>query len=103
MNKYIYHFVLPDELEKFLGKSHYTVDSLKEEGFIHCCFEEQIPIIKQRYYADWHAVNILKIKVDSLTAVMKVETIKNGEKYPHIFGKINMDAVAEVMVYPQNK
>ena len=89
----IYHIVLPEVWEKFKDKDFYEADSLQTEGFIHCSFREQIEPVLQRYYKDAEKVLLLEIESEKLTSKLINEPSTGGEIYPHIYGKINRDAI----------
>lgn len=88
----VYHIVLANVWEKFRGVQ-YVAESLASEGFIHCSFADQIDAVLDRYYRDKEAVTILEIDNSKLTSRLVVEPSTNGERYPHIYGPINADAI----------
>lgn len=94
----IYHIVLPDVWEKFKDEDFYAAESLKTENFIHCSFENQLETVLQRYYKDVGKVLILEIEPEKLVSELINEPSTNGEIYPHIYGKINRDAIVKVEV-----
>lgn len=89
----IYHIVLPEVWEEFKDKDFYEAESLTTEGFIHCSFEGQIEGVLERYYKDVEKVLILKLETDKLTSELVNEPSTNDEIYPHIYGRINKDAI----------
>ncbi len=89
----IYHIVSPEVWEKFKDKEFYEADSLKTEGFIHCSFAGQLEAVLRRYYKDAERVFILQIEPEKLTAKLVEEPSTNNEIYPHIYGKINAEAI----------
>lgn len=89
----IYHIVLPEVWKKFKGEKLYEADSLKTEGFIHCSFAEQLEAVLCRYYKDADKVLILEIETEKLTSKLVNEPSTGGEIYPHIYGKINVEAI----------
>ena len=90
---FIYHIALPAEWERFKGKPSYQPASLAAEGFIHCSYAEQIDKVLQRYFRDAGEVLILKIDTDKLLARLVEEPSTGGEVYPHIYGRLNHNAV----------
>lgn len=92
----IYHIVLPEIWEKFNDSNSYEAESLSTEGFIHCSFAEQIAPVLGRYYADAKRVLILQIDSEKLSSELICEPSTNNEIYPHIYGRINKDAVVEI-------
>ena len=90
----IYHLVMPALWEEARRTGTLTVPSLKEEGFIHCCTEEQIPSIIDRFYADKPEVLVLAIDTDKLESQLVYEWSPSMQQtYPHIYGPINTAAV----------
>ena len=92
----IYHIVLPEIWANFKDKKFYYATSLQTEGFIHCSFAEQISGVLGRYYKDAEKVIILHLETDKLTSKLVEEPSTNNEIYPHIYGKINRDAIVEI-------
>ncbi len=94
----IYHIVLPDAWKEFNGKPEYTAESLQTEGFIHCSFAGQLDSVLDRYYRDSGDVLILTIDTERLKSKLVNESSTNNEIYPHIYGKINRDAIVHVEI-----
>ena len=89
----IYHVVTPEVWSKFKDKDFYEAESLQTEGFIHCSFAEQIETVLNRYYRDTERVLLLEIETEKLTSKLINEPSTGGEIYPHIYGKINAEAI----------
>jgi len=89
----IYHIITPEVWSKFKDEKFYEAESLQTEGFIHCSFAEQIETVLNRYYKDTERVLLLEIETEKLTSELINEPSTNGEIYPHIYGKINKEAV----------
>ncbi|CAN5635657.1 DUF952 domain-containing protein [soil metagenome] len=92
----IYHIILPEVWEKFNAEKFYEAESLASEGFIHCSFADQLEAVLQRHYKGAEKVLILQIETEKLTAKLVEEPSTNNEIYPHIYGKINRDAIAGI-------
>ncbi len=92
----IYHIVTPEVWDKFKDDYEYEAESLLTEGFIHCSYQNQLDDVLRRYYADADKVLILSINPNLLKAELIAEPSTNREIYPHIYGKINKSAVADV-------
>jgi uncharacterized protein (DUF952 family) len=75
----------------------YQCASLQAEGFIHCCTENQLAGVLQRYYQGATGLKLLTINPALLSAELVFEnTIGGEEKFPHVYGPINMSAVIEI-------
>lgn len=94
----IYHIVLPETWKTFENKEFYEAESLQSEGFIHCSYESQIDAVLHRYYSGAKQVNILGIDTQKLSSKLVEEASTNNEIYPHIYGPINLEAVASVQL-----
>ena len=92
----IFHIVKPDVWKNFENMNFYEADSLQTEGFIHCSFRDQLETVLQRYYKDAEKVLILEIDPTKLTSRLIEEPSTNNEIYPHIYGKINRQAIIAV-------
>ncbi len=92
----IFHIVLPEVWEKFKNEKFYEADSLKTEGFIHCSFAQQVETVLRRYYKNAQKVLILEIEPEKLMSKLVEEPSTGGEIYPHIYGKINAEAIVSV-------
>ena len=86
------------ELAKING--FYVAPALKEEGFIHCCQENQVEDILSKYYTDRKDILCLRIETDKLTSQYIFEWSPSLEQtFPHVYGPINIDAVESVIEY----
>lgn len=75
----------------------YSCASLQQEGFIHCCKQDQLAGVLERYYQGVSGLKRLEIDPDKLSARLVYENTVGGEElFPHIYGTINMDAVLSV-------
>ena len=73
--------------------------SLADDGFIHCAFAEQVDAIATRFYADVDEVVVLRIDPERLPNRVEVvveDLYDTGERFPHVYGPIPVDAVVEV-------
>ncbi len=92
----IYHIVLSEVWEKFKDRKFYEAASLETEGFIHCSFAEQLDGVLQRYYQEAKKILILTIETEKLSSKLVNEPSTNEEIYPHIYGKINAEAIVKM-------
>ena len=93
---FIYHIVLPEVWKEFEGKPSYRAGSLETEGFIHCSYEHQLPVVLRRYYSNVEKVLIVKLDTAKLRSKLVEEPSTNNEIYPHIYGRLNFDAVVDI-------
>lgn len=93
---FIYHIVLPEVWARFKSRPSYQPDSLAAEGFIHCSYPSQLEAVLKRYYSGVEKVLILKIDTEKLLSKLVKEASTNDEMYPHIYGRLNLNAVVDV-------
>jgi uncharacterized protein (DUF952 family) len=92
----IYHVVLPEVWEHFRTRPSYQAESLQTEGFIHCSYKDQLDAVLERYYKNAGRVLVLHIETDKLKSKLVEEPSTGGEMYPHLYGRLNHNAVVKV-------
>ena len=86
-----------------LGRRTYAPDSLRSEGFIHCSTPAQVIDTANRFYRGQDDLVVLHIDESRLTAELKYEASAMahgeaaGELFPHLYGKLNVEAVERVV------
>lgn len=99
----IYHITQKIDWERALKIGFYEVDSLASEGFIHLSRQEQIAGVLERYYQKQKDLVLLHVDEDKLSAPLKYELAPSvNETFPHLYGRLNMDAVVKVMKIDSN-
>jgi uncharacterized protein (DUF952 family) len=88
----IFHVAVPEKWASVSG-GQYEHASLAAEGFIHCSFADQLDGVLSRYFSNVGEVTILEIDPARLTSKLVIEPSTNGERFPHIYGPIDLDAV----------
>ena len=92
----IYHITKSVWWNKFAPTDEYETETLSQERFIHCSTREQVPGVLERYYAEQEGLLLLHINPTLLKSELKYEVATNGESFPHVYGKINKNAIAKV-------
>jgi uncharacterized protein (DUF952 family) len=96
----IFHITTKADWESAKINGFYVAPALKEEGFIHCCHENQVEDILSKYYTDRKDILCLKIETEKLTSQYIFEWSPSLEQtFPHVYGPINIDAVESVIEY----
>ena len=93
--RWIYH-IIPQVTWERLGPGPYRADSLASEGFIHCSHEEQVARVANLFYADQEQLLLLCIDAQRLRSPVRDEDIGTGERFPHVYGPIEREAIQEV-------
>jgi uncharacterized protein (DUF952 family) len=95
----IYHITTPVEFTKFDDKDFFEASSLFTEGFIHCSTQEQLAETAKRYYSGTVEILVLEIDEEKLVSELRYELSRNGEEFPHIYGRINKQAIINKISY----
>lgn len=95
---YIYHLLSPSGWEIYQQQKEFSPESLNREGFIHCCNEEQITLIKENYFLYEPRIWVLKINTGKVLANIIEERAANNLIFPHIYGVLNKDAVEDILI-----
>lgn len=91
---HIFHITEQSAWRKAKHNTFYEGDTLSVDGFIHCCFFEQIEDVLLNWFKGKHDVVILEIDPEILLSPVKYENLEGGlEMFPHVYGPINLDAV----------
>jgi uncharacterized protein (DUF952 family) len=71
--------------------------SLDDVGFIHCSYADQVTRVANAIYRGVHGLVLLVIDPARLCSPVHDEAPGDSEeKFPHIYGPLNTDAVVEV-------
>jgi uncharacterized protein (DUF952 family) len=85
----------------------YHAESLSTEGFIHCSTRSQIVGVANTFYRGHQGLVLLVIDPSKLEPALKWEPpaepepthASEGELFPHIYGRLNLDAVVVVLPF----
>ena len=93
----IYHLAHRDAWNSAQAAGEYEAPSLTDEGFIHCSQDEaQLLRVAARLYPGVAGLQVFDVDTTRLHAQVRREPSRSGEMYPHIYGRINLDAVVRV-------
>lgn len=95
MEQKIFH-ILPKQLwEAARASGEYRGDTLTTEGFIHCSTAEQVTRTANRIFRGRDGLIVLQIDPSQVVSrIVYEDTSKTGEDFPHIYGPLNVSAVA---------
>lgn len=97
----ILHITTRDEWEAARELGIYRLDTLDTEGFIHCSTPEQVLGPANEFYRGRSDLVLLVIDPERLAADLVYEDLYgSGIAFPHIYGPLNLDAVAGVVPFP---
>ena len=92
----IYHITTPAAWIACEGRPSYRTASLETEGFIHCSYQAQLEKVIERYFRGKGRIAILAIDTEKLRSKLVEEPSTAGEVYPHLYGRLNLNAVVDV-------
>lgn len=96
----IFHITDKTAWETAQTSQKYVHESLETEGFIHCSQIFQIEKVANLFFQDQSDLVLLEIDPQRLQAVLNYDEIEGGEKFPHLYGPLNLDAVVKVWNFP---
>jgi uncharacterized protein (DUF952 family) len=103
----IYHITTRTAWDEAQTKGEYTAPSLAVEGFIHCSTKSQVLPVAENFYKGQTGLILLVIDPSLLSSTLRWELpservpspsgVAQGEKFPHIYGPLNSNAVVKVV------
>lgn len=92
---YIYHICLTATWKAYLDAGIIAPDSLSDEGFIHCSFQNQVYQTIQRFFPEEDVV-VLEIDPAKFEMEVKIEDTSGHGNFPHVYKPISTDAVINI-------
>jgi uncharacterized protein (DUF952 family) len=91
----ILHITTPDAYVAAQAAGRLAAPSLETEGFIHCSTARQVVATADRIFRGSGDLLLLEIDPGRLDAPLRHERATDvGDDFPHIYGPLNLDAVA---------
>lgn len=83
--------------EKIKNRSIFGESLICDDGFIHACFKEQFHLIVPRFKGNEGNYIVMEIDTDKLISEVRLEFSSSlKQDFPHIYGRINKEAVIKV-------
>jgi uncharacterized protein (DUF952 family) len=95
----IYHILSQSDWEQAQRVGSYTAESLGKEGFIHFSLANQVAATAERYYRGRSDLVLLEVDEPRVKPEVRYELAHLGEKFPHVYGALNLDAVIRVLSF----
>jgi uncharacterized protein (DUF952 family) len=99
----IIHIARREDWERAKRIGSYKGDTLETQGFIHCSLPRQIINVANSVYKGKRGLVLLCIDTRRIGAKVRYEGVEGGDKYPHIYGFLNVDSVVEVFDFEPNE
>jgi uncharacterized protein (DUF952 family) len=93
----IWHITTRQQWEQAKLAQVYRSDSLKSEGFIHCSTPQQVIKVANAFFSGQQGLVLLSIDSAKVEADIRYEEADGTERFPHIYGSLNTNAVIEVL------
>jgi uncharacterized protein (DUF952 family) len=97
--EHIFHVTRADDWLAARASGTYRVSTwdrtLEEEGFIHSSYAHQVQHVVQTYFRDVEPLLVLVIDRRRVNVEIREESAGGEERFPHIYGPLNLDAVIE--------
>lgn len=91
----LFHITTREHWKEYKKSGNYEPQSLEDDGFIHCSSGNQVEDTANRLFADKDKILLLVIDVAMLREQVKYEEDETGEKFPHIYGPLSVNAVID--------
>ncbi|MFQ5788287.1 MAG: DUF952 domain-containing protein [Thermodesulfobacteriota bacterium] len=95
----VFHITKLEDWERGKVEGEYKADTLESVGFIHCSTAGQLIKIANNFYGCQRDLLLLCIDLSKVRAEIKFEGSEGGERYPHIYGPLNIDSVIKVLKF----
>jgi len=96
----IYHIATAAEWKAGQEGTMYTPAAFDADGFIHLSGLDQVVDVANRYFRGQRALVLVCVDPDAVEAPITYEDLANqGQLHPHIYGKLNLDAVIRVIPF----
>ena len=96
----IFHITTKAAWDEAARAGSYRADTLETEGFIHCSGADQVADLANVRLRGREDLVLLWIDPNRVHAEIKYEDASDGSgTFPHIYGPLDIDAVARVTEY----
>lgn len=100
----IFHMTARAAWQQAQRDGAYRAESLAQVGFIHFSGAEQVVRVANALYSGQGDLVLLVVDPARLKAELRYETPADmppgGERFPHLYGALNLDAVLRVVDFP---
>lgn len=95
----IVHITQTTQWEQAKATGIYYNNTLDSEGFIHCSTIPQVEKTANAFFVNQTGLILLCINSEKVQPEIKYEAV-GEEKFPHIYGALNIDAVFDAIDFP---
>lgn len=91
----IFHLTTEEEYQNSKENGYFEPAILQEEGFIPCAGGTQVEALANSLFSGKDKILLLVIDVSTLQHEVKYEYKDTEEKYPNVYGSLNVDAIID--------
>jgi uncharacterized protein (DUF952 family) len=71
-------------------------------GYIHCSYAHQVAHVAATYFHDMDGLLVLVTEPQRVNTEIRHESAGGDERFPHIYGPLNLDAIIETRPVGRN-
>lgn len=101
-DRYICHIAPRSHWEQVQGREAYRAESLESDGFIHCSTIRQVIDVADVWFYAHRDLVLLLIQSSKVLPPIRYEG-PTAEKYPHIYGPLNREAIIAIYDFPPDE
>jgi uncharacterized protein (DUF952 family) len=99
--KPIFHITTRQAWQTAESVGVYKAETLDTEGFIHLSSPHQVVNVANLFFKGQSDLVLLHVNEDLITSPIKYELVAD-DRYPHVYGPLNLDAVIGVYDFSEN-
>ena len=100
----IFHITTHADWERAEREGVYRATSLDTQGFIHFSTAAQVVDTANRFYSGQRDLLLLMVDTARLQMDLRYEppadSPESAERFPHLYGTLNLNAVLQVVAFP---
>lgn len=98
----IYKILTHEEWKKFKQKKNFFTGLDMRSGFVHLSTKKQVDDTIKKYFFDYSILVLVGFKSADLKKSLKWETSRDGNLFPHFYGKLDLKKVYNYKIIRQS-
>jgi len=92
----IFHITTNSCWQKWNENVYFESPTLENDGFLHCCTNEQLDYVLKEYFLGQKDIIVLQIDEKLLEPELLYELSDGDQYFPHIYGKLNKNSIVNI-------
>lgn len=92
----IFHITEAEAWRAARWNGHFRGASLETEGFLHFSLADQVERVANALFRGRRGLVVLEVDPARAGAPVRMEAAPDGERYPHLYGPLDVSAVVRV-------